>query len=87
MPVFTFSSSQAFSLMQELRQNVASVNMSFYVNTRTIEVIYKALDVPVDRSILAENKVMLNGDAAGASEDEGELLAEEVEEDVDNVYD
>ena len=75
--------SQAYSLMQELRQRVPSVNMSFYVNIRTIEVIHKALDIPLERGV--QHKVITNG--AGGSEDEGEILDEAVEEDLQNGFD
>ncbi|CAB4013108.1 intraflagellar transport 140 homolog, partial [Paramuricea clavata] len=76
--------SKAYSLMQELRQRVPSVNMSFYVNIRTIEVIHKALDIPLERGV--QHKVITNGDAGG-SEDEGEILDEAVEEDLQNGFD
>ncbi len=70
--------------MQELRQRVQGVNLTFYVNTRTIEVIHKALDIPLDRAV--QPNVITNGDAGG-SEDEGEILDEAVEEDIQNGFD
>jgi intraflagellar transport protein 140 len=70
--------------MQELRQRVPSLNMSFYVNARTIEVIHKALDIPLDRNV--QQNVIANGDGGG-SEDEGEILDEAVDEDLQNGFD
>ena len=70
--------------MQELRQRMPSVNMSFYVNTRTLEVVHKALDIPLDRGV--QHNVITNGDGGG-SEDEGEILDEAVEEDLQNGFD
>lgn len=71
--------------MQELRQRVPSLNMSFYVNTRTIEVVYKALDIPADRAA-GHHKGITNHDSEG-SEDEGEILDEAVEEELQNGFD
>lgn len=61
-----------------------SVNMAFYVNMRTIEVIHKSLDIPLGRGMGGDVKPVMNG---GGSEDEGEALEEEVEEDLQNGYD
>ena len=71
--------------MQELRQRVPSLNMSFYVNTRTIEVVYKALDIPTEHAD-GHHKGITNHDSGG-SEDEGEILDEAVEEELQNGFD
>ena len=76
---------QAYSLMQELRQRVPGLNMSFYVNKRTIEVICKALDIPTEHAD-SHHKVITNHDGGG-SEDEGEILDEAVEEELQNGFD
>ena len=62
-----------------------TVNLAYYVNMRTIEAIHKRLDIPLGRGLGGTTeKPVMNG---GGSEDEGEVLDEEVEEDIQNGYD
>lgn len=38
---------QAYSLMEEMRRRMPSVNMAFYVDRKTIESVHQALGVPL----------------------------------------
>lgn len=51
------------------------------MNIRTIEEIYKALDIPLEG--IAEKQVITNGEN---SDDDGEILDEAVEEDFPNGF-
>lgn len=62
--------------------------MTFYVKIKTIDVIYEALDVPLERGM--QNNVVASRNARGRgqdSDDEGEKLNEAVEEDLPNGFD
>lgn len=65
---------QAYNGLEEMRNKIPKVNVTFYVNIKTIQQIHKALDVPMKDQ--DTNGVRIGG--GGADEDEGE----EVEEDV-----
>ena len=38
---------QAYAMMQELRERIPNVNVSFYVGIKTIEAVHRALDIPL----------------------------------------
>jgi hypothetical protein len=42
---------QAQAAMEEMRMRIPSVNMAYYINIRTIEAIYRALDMPLPKTI------------------------------------
>ena len=65
-------SQQAYSLMEEMRARIPTVNMAYYINIRTIETIHQALDIPLGRGMGAEG----GGGDTGIDDDD------EVEEDV-----
>ena len=71
--LFTF---QAYGLMEELRQRVPTVNMSFYVEIQTIEAIHNSLGIPLGRGIGA--------DMAGGRQQAKESDEESVDEDDDS---
>eukprot|EP00050_Salpingoeca_kvevrii_P007157 m.294179 g.294179 ORF g.294179 m.294179 type:complete len:1361 (-) comp12942_c0_seq1:503-4585(-) len=48
--------SQAYELMQEMRQKIENVNIAYYVNMRTIETVHRALDIPLGRGLGAEDQ-------------------------------
>ncbi len=41
---------QSYSYMQELRQRIPNVNVSFYVDSKIIEAVHRALDIPLVRA-------------------------------------
>ena len=71
---------QAYSLMQEMRQRIPTVNMAYYVDIKTIETIHSALGIPLGRGIGAEAS---NGQRDLEEESEGE---ESVGEEVEDAY-
>ena len=73
--VFLF---QAYSLMQEMRQRIPTVNMAYYVDIKTIEAIHSALGIPLGRGIGADTTPG-HGDLEEESEGE-ESVGEEVED-------
>ena len=36
--------------MEEMHQHMPSVNMAYYINTKTIEVVHSALEIPLRRT-------------------------------------
>lgn len=52
---------------------IPSVNMAYYVNIRTIEAVYRALDMPLPKTITS---TAING--YGGGEEDGEIVEEEV---------
>ena len=61
--------------MGEMQQHIPSVNMAYYINSKTIEVIHSALEMP------------LGGRGKGRGGVEGEGSEEEsVGEDVEDKY-
>lgn len=74
--------SKAFSVMEEMRRRVPNVNMAYYVNMKTIEVVHKAVGAPLGRGMGAEREIRGELD-----EDEGEEVEEEVEEEMVNGHD
>ena len=64
---------QAYSLMEEMRKRMPSVNMAFYVDMKTIEAVHQALGIPLGSG--------MGGAPAG---DEGDS---ELEESVGEVED
>jgi intraflagellar transport protein 140 len=68
---------QSYTLMEELRRRVPNVNMAYFVNMRVIEVVHRALDIPLGRGMGAEK--------SQEDEDSGsEEIEDEVEEDLYN---
>ena len=61
---------QAYSLMEEMRRRVPSVNLAYYLDIRTIEAIHRALGIPVGRGVGAE--VMLQRTLQEEEEEEEE---------------
>lgn len=55
-----------------------SANLSYYVDMRTIEAIFRALDLPLGRELIMNNN-KLNG-YRGSPEEDGEEVEEEVVE-------
>ncbi|XP_048575888.1 intraflagellar transport protein 140 homolog isoform X2 [Nematostella vectensis] len=74
--------SKAYTVMEDMRQRVPSVNMAYYVNLKTIEAIHNAVGVPMGRGMGAEKP-----HKGGLDEDDGEEVEEEVEEDIYNGHD
>ena len=69
--------------MEEMRLKIPNVNMAYYVNLRTIEAIYRALDMPLPKTITSR---AVNG--YGGEEEDGEIVEEEVVDQInysDNV--
>lgn len=65
--------------MEEMKMRIPNVNMAYYINVRTIESVYRALDMPLPKTIT--NRTM-NG--YGGEEEDGEIVEEEV---VDHYHD
>eukprot|EP00057_Strongylocentrotus_purpuratus_P021032 XP_011675506.1 PREDICTED: intraflagellar transport protein 140 homolog [Strongylocentrotus purpuratus] len=72
---------KAYAFMEEMRSRIATVNMAYYINIRTIEAVHQALDIPLGRGTGAEKKGMVMGNDLGQDEDDGEEVEEEVQED------
>ena len=70
---------QAYSLMEEMRQHMPSVNMAYYINIKTIETVHSALEIPLGRDVGAEGG---RGGERGRGEEvsEDESVGEDVEE-------
>lgn len=64
---------QAQAAMEEMRMRIPSVNMAYYINIRTIEAIYRALDMPLPKTITSR---AMNG--YSGEEEDGEIVEEEV---------
>lgn len=73
---------KAFSVMEEMRQRVPNINMAYYVNMKTIEVVHKAVGAPLGRGMGAEREIRGELD-----EDDGEEVEEDVEEEMVNGHD
>lgn len=52
---------------------IPNVNMAYYINVRTIESVYRALDMPLPKTITDRT---MNG--YGGEEEDGEIVEEEV---------
>ena len=67
--------------MEEMRQQIPSVNMAYYINTKTIETVYSALEIPIEGAVVADG-----GEGRGRERREGregsddESVGEDVEE-------
>lgn len=64
--------------MEEMKSRIPALNMTYYVNMRTIESVHRALDIPLSHTITSK----MNGMYGGGEEEEGEV----VEEEVDHIY-
>ena len=63
---------QAYSLMEEMRQHIPSVNMAYYINVKTIETIHSALEIPLGHGAGVEGR---GGEGSG-----DESVGEDVDE-------
>lgn len=62
--------------MDEMKGRISGVNMSYYVNMRTIQAVHQALDIPLSNTI---NTNQINGyRSAGHEEEEGDFVEEDV---------
>ena len=57
--------------MEEIHQQMPSVNMAYYINTKTIEAVRSALDIPLGQGV---------GMEGGGRGGEGDSGGEDVEE-------
>lgn len=60
------------------------MNILYYVNMKTIESIYKALDIPMPRNFNVQSQKTSGVYAGSADEDDGEEVDEEVIEEEDD---
>ncbi|XP_053388212.1 LOW QUALITY PROTEIN: intraflagellar transport protein 140 homolog, partial [Mercenaria mercenaria] len=66
----------AYNAMEEMKGRISGVNMTYYVNMRTIQAVHQALDIPLSNTI---NTNKMNGyRAAGHEEEDGDIVEEEV---------
>ncbi|KAK3579473.1 hypothetical protein CHS0354_028282 [Potamilus streckersoni] len=70
----------AYQCMEDMKTKVSAVNISYYVNMKTIEAIHRALDLPLSRTITSAK---MNGFRGGRGdtapqEEDGEVVEEEV---------
>ena len=82
--IILFFHPQAYSLMEELRQRIPTVNMAYYVDIRTIEAVHSALGMPLGRGVGAEG--LTGGGVGGAIEEEGSEGEDSVDEEVEEGY-
>ncbi len=68
---------QAYSSLEELRSRLKGGNPAYYVNTRTIEAIHRALDIPLSQTI---NSDKMNG-FRSPEDEEGDFIEEDVADD------
>ena len=64
---------QAYACMEEMRGRIPNVQLTFYVNMRTIEAIHRELNMPLSRT---DGPGKMAG--YGQDEDDGEIVEEEV---------
>ncbi|XP_071106694.1 intraflagellar transport protein 140 homolog [Haliotis cracherodii] len=67
----------AYSSLEELRSRLKGGNPAYYVNTKTIEAIHRALDVPLSRTIDPDK---MNG-FRSPEDEEGDFIEEDVADD------
>ena len=65
--------------MEEMRSRLPKVNMTYYVNDKTVRAIHHALDLP-----LKDATVTTNGHGESADEDEDGMVEEDM---ADDLYD
>ena len=63
--------------MVEMHQHMPSVNMAYYINTKTIETIHSALEIPSEEGVGRQRRGVSGGED---SEDDS------VREDVEDKY-
>ena len=73
---------QAYNCLEELAGRIPKKNLSFYVNMKTIEAIYRSQDIPMSKAIGSNQGSEMNGVSMSQEEEDGE----EVEEDVVDDY-
>jgi intraflagellar transport protein 140 len=62
--------------MDEMKGRISGVNMSYYVNMRTIQAVHQALDIPLSNTI---NAGQMNGyRSAGHEDEDGDMVEEDV---------
>lgn len=71
---------QAYNLIEDLRSRVPKANVQLFVDTRLLEAIYKALDMPLK----GLGQRQMNGFNGSPEEEDGEEVEEDV---VDEIYD
>ena len=51
-------SPKAYDMIEEMRRRIPGVNLEFYLDTETLEAIYKAhgVDVPIARGVVIEKE-------------------------------
>lgn len=64
--------------MEEMRKHIPSVNMAYYINTKTIETVYSALEIPLEPGVGGEGGEGRGGERRQVSDDES--VGEDVEE-------
>lgn len=62
--------------MEEMKGRISGVNMSYYVNMRTLQAVHQALDIPLSNTI--DSSKMNGYRSAGHEEEDGEIVEEEV---------
>ncbi|XP_060569057.1 intraflagellar transport protein 140 homolog [Ruditapes philippinarum] len=66
----------AYNAMDEMKGRISGVNMSYYVNMRTIQAVHQALDIPLSNTI---NAGQMNGyRSAGHEDEDGDMVEEDV---------
>jgi intraflagellar transport protein 140 len=62
--------------MEEMKGRISGVNMSYYVNIRTIQAVHQALAIPLPNNL---DTPKINGyRSAGHEEEDGDIVEEEV---------
>ena len=72
---------QAYSLMEEMRRHMPSVNMAYYINVKTIETVHSALKIPPGHGAGMVGRGGRGGEGGRREEGSGdESVGEDVEE-------
>lgn len=69
---------QAWNCMEEMRNRIPKLTMSYYINMKTLEAIHRAMDIPF-KGVGGGLNGFQNGD-----EEDGEEIDEDV---IDEAYD
>ena len=77
--------SQAYSLMEEMRERIPSVNMAFYINIQTIETVHATLGMPMKHGLGAETSQREQEQEEDGMEEEDSEPEELIEEDYSAV--
>ncbi|XP_074648558.1 intraflagellar transport protein 140 homolog [Tubulanus polymorphus] len=76
----------AYQCIEDMRARIPKVNLSYYINSQTIEAIYGALDLPLDRQYAAKDKINGVQVIHGVDDEDGEEVEEEVDEMINGDY-